>query len=520
MATPYSPNLSATPRPAWGRGDIPFTLNEDPGPLWRQERQFSRIAGDRLAGEFEQDANAYRPGEAGYSDLVSNLYGDIWSGGGGYTPEMQKNILQQEGLDRVDAGLDDGYLTDAEQAGVRGDPMGAFNLGRGYAGNIEGVAQTTGQQQMGYLPYVQGAQDAWQDRLAQSYDQAIQPDRLRSSGAYAGNVRGALAGAEGAVNDPGLSLSDEYRRQAYVSDQEVDDLEAAGVRDAVAGYQSGADRLYRDAKASGMVSPQAQAAMRLEYERAGAAAGSDAGLQARLAARGVQRDAAQRIQDTELGAAGNRAGLGLNLAGMEIGAEGDIEGRRMAGEQDVANRLTSAGETLSGRGTDNARYYGDLAIGTAGEAGDRTLGAYQYNANLIPSLYAQGEQQGSDRAAMLGTNRQGTSQFNTNARLNINDSTSGRYQTAYNPWLANQEEGRAAATGQQGYFGGRTQDTNQLRLGTFQTQQQGQQGALQGYNQWKQIDKQPGKVAQGFQIASNFINSASNASNAAAVRGF
>ncbi len=500
----YNPGLAI--QPAWNRQSNWQNLETDPGPMWRNERLKAQTMGDQWEGEMGQNSGQYGGAEGGYSNQVADLYNPIWGGGGGYTDEQMGNVLGLDERNQALGGLDQNFLSQQEQQGAMGDPYGQFRLSGDYAQGLNNISQDTGNLQMGTIPGLQGAQNAWSDRLGESYGQAIDPNRLRSSNQYGQQVGAGLGTAMEGVNDGGLDLTPEYLKEAHIGDQEVDQLASAGARTAAAPYQAGLSALYRNAAASGTVNPLATGAMAQQYAMGQGAASADAANRARLDARSAQRNAAQNIQDTQLGAAGQRSGLKMNYGNMAIGAAGDLERARMAGEQDLSTRQMQAGERQAQTGIDNARNLATYASGIYGQAGDRNLSTAQGNANMRLGAFGTGEQNAADRSYALGTNRQGVNQGNVNTRLQANSDLSNRYTSAYQPWVSAQQEGRQAAQGQQSYFGGRKQDTDQLRLGGNQLQQQGTQGAVQGYNQWKQIDKQPGKVAQGFNTAANFVN--------------
>jgi len=503
----YRPNLA--PTQPWNRQNG-FVDTGDSQRQWQNERLLARNQGDLWEGEQAQNAGQYGGAEGGYGGLVSDLYNPIWNGGGGYTPEQQQGVLQEGLTEQGLGGLDQNFLTPEEQQAAMGDPMGAYRMSGGYESQLNDISQTTGQRQTEMLPFLQGAQDAWQGRLEGSYNNAIDPNRLRASAGYGQQVGAGLGTAMEGVQDPGLGLTDQYLNEAHISDQEVDQLASAGGRTAAAPYQAGLSALRRQAAASGMTNPVGVAGAELQYNMAEGAAAADAANRARLDARSAQRGAAQNIQDTQLGAAGQRSGLKMNYGNMAIGAAGDLERARMTGEQDLSNRQIGAGEDLAAQGTNNARYLTQSAIDTYGQAGDRNLQTAQGNADMRLGAYGTGEANQASRAFGLAQNRQGVNQGNSQTRLGTANDLSTRYQSAYNPWLSAQAEGRQAAQGQQGYFGGRKQDTDQLRLGGAQLQQQGTQGAAGGYSQQVGIDKQPGKVAQGFNTLSRYIKPIGN----------
>lgn len=500
----YTPNLVAqTP---WDRNTQLFNNTSDSQRQWQNNRQLAQYGGDQWEGQQAGAAGQYGGAEAGYGNAVSDAYQEIWGGGGGYNPEQMGNVTQRGLTDQGLAGLDQNFLTSGEQAGASGNPYAAYNSSQGYQANIQAAAQGAGQRQQDYLPFLQGAQDAAAQTQRNELGRAIDPSQLGMSGAYGQSVGSALGGAQSAINNPGLQVTPEYLKEAHVSDQQVNDLASAGMRTAAAPYQADRSTLYRNASASGTVNPMAVGAMALQFDRAGAASAADAGNQARLQALAAQRGAAQNIQDTQLGAAGQQAGFGLNYGNMAIGAAGDLERTRLGAQQDISNRQIGAAQQNAQTSLDNSRGLATQGINVAGQAGDRNVAAMQYNANLGTGLQQTAEQQAADRAYALGQNRQGVQSSNNNTRLQTASDLSNRYTSAYSPYLSQQAEGRAALTGERNYYGSRTQDTQQLRLAGNQLQQQGVQGASTGYSNQVGIDMQPGHIAQGFNTAAKFVS--------------
>lgn len=374
-------------------------------------------------------ANYYQNAAGGYGQTVQDLYNPIWQGGGGYTPEMQQNILQSQGLDNVAGQLPGNYMTPEEQAGVQGDPNRAYNLYGGQTQFMQSAADQAGQN-------VQG-----QAQAGQGHNLAV-----------LGYGQGAVNKAAG---DPGLNLSADYMRQAQMSDQQVRDAQESAGRAVGAQFGATKDQLLQNAAAAGNSSPLAIAASMGALDRSSAAGQADAQTSARLRALADQRAAASGIQNTSLQAGQYRAGLGTQ-AGLNI-----------------MNAGLQSNNNLTAQAVDAAKY-----------AGNTSLGQANTNAGNLASLAGQAEQNSSTRAGQLATNRQGVAQGNQQTELGINNATSGRYQAAYNPWVNAQTEGRAAAQGQQQYMGGQANQQTQFGQHAQDSSTAGQLSAAQGYSGW------------------------------------
>lgn len=519
-------------------GNQPFSLppylsDPDPSNWWANERMRATALENQWNSQFGDQADYYGQGESGYSDLIPQLYGDIWNGGGGYSPGQIGNITQQDRINWQEQNLGQGYLTPEEQSRISGNPyegrdvaaMGIQGL-NGYmdeaAARQRGAASTAGPAFAGitsdldrnYGNTIRNLSSIVGD-LGAGYKSAIDPSRLRMSDNFSQGLHGALAEGRGYAEDPGLTLTPEYLKEAHVSDQEVSDLATSAMRDAAAPYQNAYSRMYTDSAAAGL-SPAGTSQRGLQFARASAADMADAANKARLNARTAQRDAAQNIQNTQLNAAGSRAGYGLNYLGQQLGALSDEERLRMGGEQDLSNRLIGAAENTanlrtgneqfnSGNATNlanfragNERYLQDTNIANERALAEQQINNRQYQIGLLGGMTTDAENTASGRAGAIAGNRQGQFQYGNDLYSGNTNNLGSRYSTAYAPWAQAQQEGRAAAMGQQGYWGGRTQDTNQLRLQGWQVGQSGTQGAAQGKNSWDAISKQPGSGSQWF----------------------
>lgn len=499
----YYPNWPGRNQgPSWGMPNAPAAQNpDDPGAMARADRiremLIQRGYDEELAGRMAQ---AYAS-EADYGGMIPELYGDIWAGGGGYTPGMAENILQEEDLRGLYPSAEDlasGQYTPDETTAMGGLPYQAFDLYGNLAG---GVRTTRGEGERN----VRGAYGLGTGRLQDAvgqmrgmYEGAVDPTRLRMDPAYATAMRGTMGqgaeGIRGAIRDPSLGITDEYQRQAGMSDQEVRETAEAAGQDVGAGYQSAIDRMEAQARASGAAHPLAVAAMRAELEREGAGQKAKALLSARLGAREAQRAAATGVEKTRLGAQQYRAGLGLEgegeLLGRGLQTEQNIESTRLGAERGLSEAQREAARTTGAAGVGAAQYALGLGTGMEQDIAGRALGTDIDLMNRGLGMYESAEERAANRQANIAAgNRAGRIWGSTEGfqrPYTLNQTLSNRYQNVYAPWLDVQAEGRQVPIQQQGYWGGQANTTMGNRLRTWQIGQGGAQAGTQGYANWQQ----------------------------------
>jgi hypothetical protein len=491
--------------------------------MWAQERNNAFGQEQQFGQQFGADAGYYQSRGRGYDNLVPDLYQDIWAGGGGYNPREREGIMgPQSGPNSFDSlswndqDAEGNFLTDDERTQIGGDPYGAFNYFGGQQDKLEAWAG--------------GANDNQREtvnELRRGYGGAINGEKLGMSGDYVQNLYGSLnegrQGMTGAIdteggrmyqtaNDPNLGITDDYRRRADMTDAEVDQAAYSGANKVGSRYRAATDDLERRALQSGQASPLAIAAQREQFERMSAADGADAAVNAELNARQQQRDAVTGIERTRLGAEQYRSGLRMDAAGRvmnaRVGAADRLMGAGMDAAQGVEGTRLGAERDISNRQMRAAEGTYDAAGSTERQIGDRMTDIGKYGATRGSDLYGRGEEMASNRATGIATNRQGARQYNQgqqwNRGIGINDRMSDRSTTIANARLGDTREGRAAASGQQNYFGNQYNTSTGRQLSTWQTGMEGRQGAVRGYGGWGDSQNQYG-------FGSNFSRAAGGA---------
>lgn len=481
----YDPNINnpAQANP-FDRRDV-FDMYQDIGKQnFTQGQQQQRRFGDL--------SNYYQDQVGRASGLANGLYSDIWNGGGGYTPEQLSGVKGQEGLDEVKGELGDNQLYDWEKSQISSDPYKAFGLFQGQAPALTDLAAKTSEAGVNAVNTGRDVSGRTLDQMRGDFDGAIDPTKLSLSEGYKPGIDSSLArgrkGVTSAQTDPGLDTTAEYERQAGMTDQEVADMAERAAQDVGARYGSDRDTVLQQALASGQGTPEATAASLAALNRQGAADRGDAITRARLEARAAQRDAAGNVQNTKLNAGQYRAGLRssneLALQNSDIAANTTAEQMRLAAEQGISGAKLKAAGDVSNAALNTNNTMTALAKDAALQGGQTQLGTGMYNANMATGLVGAAEQAGSDRAKALATNRQGVNQSNQGVKLGVNNLESSRAVTGAAPWLANQQEGRAAATNARDFNAGQANTANQQGLQAWQIGNQGNQAAANGYAGW------------------------------------
>jgi hypothetical protein len=189
-----------------------------------------------------------------------------------------------------------------------------------------------------------------------------------------------------------------------------------------------------------------------------------------------------------LGAGQYRAGLRsaneLALQNSDIAANTTAEQMRLAAEQGISGAKLGATANMGNAALNSNNAMTQAEIDAALRSGQMELGTGMYNADKATGLVGQAEAADQARSQGLATNRQATNVGNQGVSLGINQSLANRYTGAYAPWLANQAEGRQAATDTRNFYAGQGNTADQQRTANRGLTQQGQQNASQGYAGW------------------------------------
>jgi hypothetical protein len=493
-------------------GVQPFLSNSGEDLQYRAENDRNLAIGQ--GGALDQDLRNYTQYQHGrasdYEDRANSAYAPISEGRGGYSDAEKNSILNNDalqGLQQTEGEANSNYLTDEERAGITGDPNRALDqLGRDEAGidlasntrdakvrdSLDRQASQVRSGLEGQDTAVRGAYGSQAANMRATLGGMAQNVR----GAYAdaaGNVRGALnygeQNARSYLDRSRLGLSSDYLDNYHFGERDQQDIIDRAGRSIGNQNQADEDRLLRDASAAGNTSPLALQAARNRLRQTGAVTSAGALQDARIRAKELALQTTQTRENTRLGAEQNYANLGM-------GTELSLGGRRTAaeqalGEQAQGNERYLGDAALNTEGTlgaaqigaesylGNQRTQAEHALGTARTAGEQTLGQSHVDigsagANRNLSAFQTADEQASQRANAIATNRQATNQANQNTRF-----TRGQYiygqGSAANRGFADTRLGQEAEyrkyLGDQGTQAGQNVTIgNQQRIGNFGTQ--------------------------------------------------
>jgi len=292
------------------------------------------------------EASGRMAGEGSYEDyyrrLAHGLYDPILQGQGGYTPQEQADIVGRDRLDQLQLTPGESAAIDYqpwEQTKIRGDldaerayfnPALQSDIEANAARNRRGALSTMDEQMAG----------------------AIGKGLYGSSGYYdalAGNLRGLEKGYEEAIDPTKLGLDPNFRARYEMTPEQVQRIETAAGTDVGNRNLADMSQIQRAATASGS-GWRGIPALGQRMRREGAIGAADAMTNARIAA---EAEAANRLKTLEemrrtgeLDIAGMKYGAAGSLADLGFGTAQAAEQTRMAGEQDVANRLAEKARTV------------------------------------------------------------------------------------------------------------------------------------------------------------------------------
>jgi hypothetical protein len=480
---------------------IPDLTGNDPNRTFRNSQNVSYNLGSGINADLYKQGQDQQRMYAGYGNAMNSAYGDLQQNPG-YTPEEAGNITrdgQYNSLATTPDEFNSLNPTGDESAGMKGDPSSYFNFYNPQA--FDDTTQNSAQMQNAQLERAQGGIDSANRGLESRYGQAIDPNRLRASGAYGneqsaelnattGSLGAAQSNATGrmdsALANPGLDTTAEYERQAGMSDGEVDQARQAAERNIGTQYGAAMDAVKRNAAASGNASPLAVGAATDRLMSHQAVASADAATDAGLAARQAQRNAASGVQQTKLGAAQYKTGAGMQagqyLGGLQsqnaqylgnaaLNATQQKENTRLGAEQNLAGMDMSAANSLGQNQLQGAEYMGNSGLNAVQNWTGQQMDAQKYKQGLGTGIQQSAEQTAAGRATQGYGIRQGNTQYAQQAKygqgMGIADRQSQNAQTVANARRAGQQENRQWLTGQTGQALGATQTNNQQRIGNY-----------------------------------------------------
>jgi hypothetical protein len=479
---------------------IPDLTGNDPNRTFRNSQNVSYNLGSGINADLYKQGQDQQRMYAGYGNAMNSAYGDLQQNPG-YTPEEAGNITrdgQYNSLATTPDEFNSLNPTGDESAGMKGDPSSYFNFYNPQA--FDDTTQNSAQMQNAQLERAQGGIDSANRGLESRYGQAIDPNRLRASGAYGneqsaelnattGSLGAAQSNATGrmdsALANPGLDTTAEYERQAGMSDAEVDQARQAAERNIGTQYGAAMDAVKRNAAASGNASPLAVGAATDRLMSHQAVASADAATDAGLAARQAQRNAASGVQQTKLGAAQYKTGAGMQagqyLGGLQsqnaqylgnaaLNATQQKENTRLGAEQNLAGMNMSAANSLGQNQLQGAEYMGNSGLNAVQNWTGQQLDAQKYKQGLGTGIQQSAEQTG--RIARRSSTAFGRATRSTASRRSTGRAwgSTGSPRTTRRSRMrgaAGQQENRQWLTGQTGQALGATQTNNQQRIGNY-----------------------------------------------------
>lgn len=506
-------------------------------PLQMAEQNRIRAAswGDTMDKELQSNAQRYMDREGRYMDQLltgPGGYQDILAGQGGFNPQQQSNLLQENLLRQgmvTPQQLQDQYLRDYEYQQIMGQPWHARDFASGqvdrlnwlqegdvnrqwqeanYAENL--YNQAIDPNQLGvrqdYYPEMQGLIT----NAGEGYSNILNPDYLTVRPEYfdAGNqTLDNLSMGYGDIIDPRrLGLSEEYVRDYQFGPQDMQAyVDQAGRTVGLRG-QAERDAMERAAAAAGNTSPLALAAASSRNKVLSDISAGDVMNDARIRAKQLQMDTTANREGMRLGAERDITGRATsaleNLAAAELGQLNQSEAMRLGAEQGLADRSMSAWSETTGRALNAANDYelmrqnaqrdisnrqlqkaqdiGSARMGTAESVAGQHQQLGQYGTGMLTDLTRYGDEETSRRAQDLAQNRQDVGYQNINTLWGqyapASTMLSDRYAGIYGQQKSEEKEGRGFLQGQQaaGQEGLLTSEQQRLQAGGTQ---------LQGLNQ-------------------------------------
>jgi hypothetical protein len=457
----------------------PDLTTEDPRKMVTQDRTSWYDRGNRIDSDL-QGETVYRRGlEEGYRGDMDTAAQELRQTPG-YTAEEQAGIMREgETQDLLSAPYHENYLSPEEQSRISGNPYysqdfydpGALNeSNEAWAGHI---SDAINQQERGL-----------NENLGQTREgmrAAITPD-LALSGEYRTNQDAVLnttaENTYGAIDPERLRMDAEYARQAGMTDAEVDEAAQMGARNVGSRYRAAIGDLERRAAESGNATPLAVSAARARLEKQSAVDAADAAVNARLAAREQQRNAATGVEGTRLGAeqtySGLRSGAARDLGDLASRSVSEREQLRQGAARDISDRQMDTALATGQMGQQAAQYAGTSRIGAEQDIANRAQQTGQYAQTTGINMAQQNEAEQANRAGFIATNRQGVSQGNQTNQFDrgfaVNEALSGRTGRVGDTRIGGRDTYLGWASGQTGQQADLASTARGQRVSNFGTQ--------------------------------------------------
>lgn len=375
-------------------------LGQDYGSNYLNAGEQERISGN----PYHAGNNAYDPG------ILDAVNRNAYNSGMGYAQDTADRLNQ--GYTNLSGGLDvannPGLRQSAQYASGVDNILGSTNRTVMGAANRADLGMDS---QFGSRMYG-AAEDpnlAMSGQYGSNLQSAYRNPNLAMSQQFAGDLRSAYSNPELAMSDQyggelqnaysneALGTTDEYGRQAGMTDQEVADTASMGGQAVGAQTRAAIQDLDRAAAAQGNSDPLAVAAMRSQMNDQGLVNNADATVHAQLAARAQQRQAAQGVEGTRLGAQQYQTAAELaSLQDVEhtrLGAQQYRTGAAMSGINDIeqtrlgAQQYQTAAEMSGLQDVEHTRlgaeqYRANARMNAAQGVESTRLGANQFQAGL------------------------------------------------------------------------------------------------------------------------------------------
>lgn len=430
----------------------------------KQAFDYSQSQGKQLVQNIGETAEQFAARQKQVQDKADAYFQNLVTSGG-YTPFQASQIIGQQasggvpGLDELaqisDAEKDSNFLPDWAAGAISGDPYRQ----QAYLNseNIRNDAATGAQRQ-----------DKAVAGLKSGLQGAIDPSKLALDKNYAASTLGQVGSTKSALDaigtDPSLDVDADYAsKQEMTPEQQQDIINAAGttVGKKAQGF---VEDQRRRADAAGIGS-LGQGALEGRALRGAESDAADAMTNARIAASNAAAARGQTVQQTKLGAGQARAGIqqqGAEFSGAHgLDALKDIEGKRIASEQDISNRNLQAATTGGLSDIANASNETQTQLGTQENI---------RNAEVEAQRDAEAKQQG--RGQTLATNQQATQQKNNQTAYDrgasANQALSTRYGQVGTTQLGQQNKGGDYLAGQGAQAQQGSQTATGQQVGAFQ----------------------------------------------------